>query len=979
MYMLDPTWLPFNNLMLNHIYNVLLICNDYDRFLLEEDGRVEEELYIEYSQLRLSNPPKITHASSGEEAMKLIQERSFELVITMLDLGPESVEHLAQMIKEYVPKMPIIALSPSPSHHRNKLIKGSESIAIDYFFYWQGDPTIFLAMIKLVEDSMNLEHDTKEADVQLIILVEDSVGFYSTYLPLMYTCLIQQNRSSILEALNSWGRTLRMRGRPKIALARTYEEAWEMYNTYRHNVLGVITDVAYNRDGQHDHQAGFYLAQMIRQLDPTKPILIQSSDDSAQQRALKEHYHYISKQSYALFSQLEEYMAQEYGFGPFYFRDPATMESIAHITTMRELQETLPTIPSESFEHHCKGDDFSRWLRAQSLYQLAAQVKTLQIPHDGDAPTVQKKLVDIIRNYRFERTKGVIAQFSRTTFDETLFFSRIGQGSLGGKGRGLAFINLVLRSTSIMSKYKDIHLSIPRTIVIATDQFTSFVEKYNFLEIASSDISDEDLLALFLASDLNEELTKHLRHIIKVIDLPLSVRSSSLLEDSHYQPFAGVYETVMIPNTGDESVRVKQLSDAIKTVWASTYFKKAKEYLAATGYMLADEKMAIIIQQIVGRQYDSYWFPNASGVGRSLNYYPPSGEKPEDGVGMICFGFGKAVVDNGSATRFSPSHPKRSGQFMGGKNSFSQQTFYALELDKGYHPQQIGELDNLTLLDVEKAQQFPESLRYIGSTIDPVSGTYDESVRAQGSKVITFNGMLRYDAFPVASIVKDILEIGKEAMGRPVEIEFAVQLDQSSSNKPEFSLLQIRPIALGREESDVAMSDEDRQKALIHSHIVLGNGNLTTIKDIVYVKFDSFDPANMVKMALELENINDKMVASETDYILLVAGRLGSSDPWLGIPVAWSQISRSKVIVETGLKGFQVEPSQGTHFFQNLTSLGSLYLTINPEFGSGFLDMDALKHLQIVQESEHIIHAQADNHFIVKVNGFLGEGVILHT
>ncbi|MFA7128534.1 MAG: PEP/pyruvate-binding domain-containing protein, partial [Sphaerochaeta sp.] len=555
MYKLDPTWLPFSNLMLKHIYNVLLICSDYDRFLLEEDGRVEEELYIEYTQLGLNNPPKITHTNSGEEALQLLSKRTFDLVITMLDLGSEPVEQLATAIKEINSDMPIIVLSPSSSHRRNKLIKGSDCQAIDYFFYWQGDPTIFLAMIKLVEDRMNIDHDTKEADVQVIILVEDSIRFYSSYLPMMYTCLIEQNRSSILEALNNWGKTLRMRGRPKIVLARTYEEAENLYNTYRHNILGVITDLSYLHEGKQDAQAGLKLCQMIIAKDPEIPVLIQSTDNSIKEQVEEWNASYIWKLSSTLLSELNRFMNTHFGFGPFIFRDPKTFKEIARAETMRDLQRLLPSIPSESFDYHCRRNEFSRWLRAQSLYVLAAKIKDLQIPEQGNASEIQQQLIDIIRNYRSERTKGVIAQFSRNNYDETLFFSRTGNGSLGGKGRGLAFIDMELRSSGILEKYPDVYLSIPRTVVITTDQFTQFLEENDLGDIVVGDLPDEILLKIFLSKPLNSELLLNLAEIVQVIRQPISVRSSSLLEDSHFQPFAGVYETCMIPNTGSDSQR----------------------------------------------------------------------------------------------------------------------------------------------------------------------------------------------------------------------------------------------------------------------------------------------------------------------------------------------------------------------------------------------------------------------------------------
>ncbi|WP_050805808.1 PEP/pyruvate-binding domain-containing protein [Sphaerochaeta pleomorpha] len=976
MYKLDPTWLPFSNLMLRHIYNVLLICSDYDRFLLEEDGRVEEELYLEYTQLGLNNPPKITHTNTGEEALQLLKERKFDLVITMLDLGSDPVEQLAFDIKAIQSDMPIIVLSPSSSHRRNKTIKGALCPAIDYFFYWQGDPTIFLAMIKLVEDSMNVEHDTQEADVQVIILVEDSIRFYSSYLPLMYTCLIQQNRSSILEALNNWGKTLRMRGRPKIVLARTYEEAIGLYTKYKHNILGVITDMSYSREGKQDTEAGLELSRTIFFDNPEIPILIQSTDLTLREECENLGVSFIWKLSPTLLAELNKFMNIQFGFGPFIFRDPTTFKELARAETMRDLQRMLPSIPPDSFAFHCRRNEFSRWLRAQSLYVLASKIKGLQIPEKGDSGEVQQQLIEIIRSYRTERTKGVIAQFSRNNYDETLFFSRIGSGSLGGKGRGLAFIDMELRSSGILDKYPNIYLSIPRTVVVTTDQFSQFLEDNALTDIISSEMPDNNLLKIFLSKPLSSELVLNLSEIIQVIRQPISVRSSSLLEDSHFQPFAGVYETCMIPNCGNDKQRLDELCDAIRCVWASTFFRRAKEYLKATDHMMEDEKMAVVIQQVIGSEHGSYWYPNISGVARSLNYYPIGGEKPEDGVGMLSFGFGKSVVDNGSVFRFSPTHPKRPVQFLGGTQSSAQNNFYALNLNTGYHPLEKDGPENLELLDLEEAEKHPESLRYIASTYDRETGSLTESIRSVGHKVITFNGILKYDAFPLASIVKDILELGTHAMSTPIEIEFAVNLNRKAPKKPEFSLLQIRPIAQGNEENDVQISDMERKESIVYSNVIMGNGKITDIKDLIYIKQETFDPAKMHAMALELDMLNANMVLEEKDYALIVAGRLGSCDPWLGIPVSWSQISRSRVIVETGFPGFQVEPSQGTHFFQNMTSLGCIYMTVNPSYKAGKLDFEKLKDYPVFEQTNHFLHIRTEKPLTIKVNGFKGEGVL---
>lgn len=975
MYKLDQTWLPFSNLMLKHIYNILLICSDYDRFLIEEDGRVEEELFLEYTQLGLTNPPKITHAASPAEAVELLEERKFDLVITMLDLGTEHVEELATQIKELKPDMPVVVLSPSPAHRRNKLIKGSTNSAIDYFFYWQGNPGIFLAMAKLIEDRMNLDHDTAEADVQVIILVEDSVRFYSSFLPLMYTCLIQQNRSSILEALNNWGRTLRMRGRPKILLARTYEDAVSMYETYRHNILGIITDVSYSRDGEDDPEAGIKLCHLVHSKDPDLPVLVQSTKESYRDMAYEEGAAFIWKLSSSLLTDLHKYLVANYGFGPFIFRNPESGEEIARAETMRDLQRLLPEIPNDSFISHARRNDFSRWLRAKSLYVLAAKIKPLKEKDFASPEIFQEKMGEIIRTYRTERTKGIITQFNRNNYDETLFFCRIGSGSLGGKGRGLAFIDMELRASDIMEKYPNVYLSIPRTVVIATDLFTQFIEQNQLQEVAFADLADEHLLRVFLSRPLPDELSKDLEEILKVIHQPITVRSSSLLEDSHFQPFAGVYETCMIPNQGNDAQRLAELGNAVKCVWASTYFRRAKEYLRATDHMLEEEKMAVVIQQVIGSEHGDYWYPNISGVARSLNYYPLGGETPEDGVGMLSFGFGKSVVDNGSAFRFSPKHPRRPVQFLGGTESSSQTHFYGLRLGTGYHPLEDTP-ENLELLPLSEAEAHPDSLRYVASTYETETGQLSESIRAVGRKVITFNGILKYDAFPLAAIVRDILLLGTEAMSTPIEIEFAVNLNKKAPKKPEFSLLQIRPIVEGNEESDITIEDAMKERAFVYSHQVMGNGKINTIHDIIYLKTDKFNPAYTAEMAAELDKLNAPMVLNQVDYALIVAGRLGSCDPWLGIPVSWSQISRAQVIVETGLPNFQVEPSQGTHFFQNLTSLGNIYMTVNPSYNDGLCDFSALDQLPLVQEKEFFRHVHTELPLEIRVNGFKSEGVI---
>ena len=969
MYLLDQTWLPFSNLMLKHVYNVLLICSDYDRFMLEEDGRVEEELYQEYTALGLSNPPKISHTNSEEAALKLIDELSFDLVITMLDLGSERVEALAEAIKIKRPWMPVIALSPSPDHRKVKVLKGENCPYIDYLFYWQGNASLFLAMVKLVEDRMNVEHDTSVADVQVIILVEDSVRFISSYLPQMYTCLINQNRVSILEALNDWGRTLRMRGRPKILLARTYEEAWNLYCAYKDNILGVITDVTFP-SSQGREGSGLRLASAIREESKDVPILIQSTEKENKADADALGADFIWKFSDTLLQDLEAHFLKNYNFGSFIFIDPESGQEIARADTMKAVQEILKTLPLASFRYHSKRNDFSRWLRSQSLYALASKIKNINLDSGRSDEEVRDLLYETIKTYRAERTRGVIADFSITSYDETMLFTRIGKGSLGGKGRGLAFLAMEMKASGIMDRYPSVYLSIPRTVVISTELFSEFMEMNGLSSLYFRSMSDSEILSLFLSSRIPIRLTNALKDVLSIIHKPISVRSSSLLEDSHFQPFAGVYQTSMIPNTGSDEKRLSDLEKAVKTVWASTYFDCAKEYLKRTYHSLEEEKMAVILQQITGSEHDGYWYPNVSGVARSLNYYPVPGQKAEDGVGMLAFGFGKIIVDEGTALRFCPARPKAPSSASLTSEASSQDMLYALDMNAQFDP--LKDSDNLISIPLqEEASRSPKALRGIASTLDLTTGQLSESPRAKGERMITFNGILKYDMLPLASIIDDILKLGTEAMAEPVEIEFAINTEHA--DRPDFSILQIRPISGNEAYMDVSITDDDRRNALIYATKVMGNGSADSIHDIITIKPEVFKASEMTEMAGELEIMNK---AIEGEYVLIAAGRLGSSDRWLGIPCTWSQISKAHVIVETGLREIQAEPSQGTHFFQNMTSLGCLYLTINPMYGDGIFDYEAISRLEKVEETRHFLHVRSSNELTIKANGLSGEAII---
>lgn len=960
MYLLDETWLPFSNLMLKHIYNVLLICSDYDRFTLEEDGRVEEELYKEYTQLGLSNPPKISHTNNPDEALSMINRLNFDLVITMLDLESNKVEKLAEEIKKIKYSMPIIALSPSPDHRKARVLKGENCPYIDYLFYWQGNASLFLAMIKLIEDRMNIEHDTKEADVQVIILVEDSVRFISSYLPQMYTCLIQQNRSSILEALNEWGKTLRMRGRPKIVLARTYKEASDLFYRYRENILGVIADVSFPSE-KGKEKAGIELLKEIKNVDKEIPVLIQSRDIRYKEEAEENGADFLYKLSETLLQDLSDHFIKRYNFGPFNVIDPDTGKSVATADTMRGVQNLIKTMDIRSFVYHSRRNDFSRWLRAQSLYRLAGMIKGINLNDRESAEETREKLYRTIRDYRLRRARGVIAEFSLSRYDETLHFSRIGKGSMGGKGRGLAFLSLEMLSSSLAEKYDSVNLSIPRTVVITTELFDTFMEENNLKGLQFCEESDEDILRLFLSKKIPCELKEDLVEILKVTTDPLSIRSSSLLEDSHFHPFAGVYETCMLSNRGSFSSRLEALEMAIKTVWASTYFSRARVYLKSTDHTLEEEKMAVIIQQITGSAHSSLFFPSISGVARSLNYYPAPGQEMEDGVGLLSFGFGKMIVDEGTGFRFCPAKPKKPSMNLSGTEISPQSFFYALDLSGTFDP--ASDIDNLKRIKIEEAyEKYPEALKNIASSFDP-SGFMRECVDKNSVNMLTFNGILKYGSLPLAKIVNDTLKLGEKAMAEPVEIEFAVN---TQSEKPEFTILQLRPISELTKESSIEVREEEKEGAIIFSDMVMGNGSIENIRDIVTIDPHLFKAKDMAMMASELRHFNSKI---GSDYILITAGRLGSSDPWLGIPCSWSDISNARVIAEASVADVAAEPSQGTHFFQNMTSLGAIYLTVQGKLGRSFVNFKKLESMNVIERSSHFMHIKSDEPLIVKADG----------
>jgi CheY-like chemotaxis protein len=972
---------PFKQLMANRIGDILLVCSEYDKFMLEEDGRIDELLFQEYVSLNLRYPPKFTQASTAQEAFRQLEKRSFDLVITMLNIGDINAIELAGKIKQTYPSKPIIVLTPISTRETMIKLRNTDMSAIDYVFSWQGNPNILLAMVKLIEDRMNVAYDVNTVGVQTIILVEDSVRYYSSYLPMIYRTLFRQARCLMTEGLNEWQQTMRMRGRPKILLARTFEEALQLYNTYKHNLLGIISDITYKMGGVIDRQAGLKLCEYIRQESSELPILLQSSHGENQKDAEKYRASFIHKQSKTLLKELKEYIRTNYGFGDFVFRDPKTLEPIMRAHDLWDLQHRILEIPNDSFEFHVKNNDFSKWLKARALFTLANYLRPKQLSDFGGIQQGKEFIVNAIKQFRIQESRGTIAEFQRERFDEISFFSRIGSGSLGGKGRGLAFIDLQIKRKRLSHKYPGVVITIPRTVVLTTQVFDDFMEENNLYDLALAEHSDEELLEAFLNARLSNRIKQDLAAIISVMTNPIAIRSSSLLEDSHYQPFAGIYDTFMLPNNHENfQHRFEDISNAVKCVYASTYYKRSKDYMRATGNMVEEEKMAVVIQEVTGKIYENLCYPNISGVARSLNFYPIENEKPTDGIVNIAFGLGKTVVDGGISLRFSPAFPKKVMQLSNIDSAIkeTQKEFFAIDMTPDSFRAREEDGGCVKAFDISEAEDHG-SLKYIASTYDFQNHVLRDGTSYSGRRVITFASILKYDMFPLADILKDLLEMGQGAINTPIEIEFAVNLDTGKNKPAVFSFLQIRPIVAGSEHEEIDIPEELPAETLIFSNKAMGNGMYDKLHDIVYVKPETFNPAHTKVIAKMIGEINERFDREQKGFVMVVPGRLGSRDPWLGIPIAWSQISNARVIVEMGLANFRVDPSQGTHFFQNMTSLQNAYLTINPFIKDGIFNLEYLQSMEAAFENEYLRQIHFEEALCVRIDGRTSRGLISFT
>jgi len=970
----------FQRLMHFKIRDILLVASLYDNYLFEEDGRLYELIRQEFQVLNLSQPPEITHVTSAAEAIDLLQsEDHFDLIITTLHIEEMNVVRFAQKVRQSGIEVPIVLLAYD-NRERRELVSNYDTSIFERIFIWQGDYRLLIAIIKHIEDRRNVESDTLSVGLQSIILIEDNVSFYSSYLPIIYTEIHLQSQRLISEGLNLSHRFLRMRARPKILLCTSYEEALAYFEQYQDFILGIISDVNFKHNGVKDPEGGFTFAKMVRSLHEDIPILLQSSNAEFAEKAREIGVAFLQKGSPRLLHELRKFMMDHFGFGDFVFRAPDGRE-VGRATNLKTLEEQLHHVPDESLLFHAKRNHYSNWLKARTEFWLAHQLRPRKVSDFASVADLRSELIRSLHQYQEVRQRGVITEFSRETFDPANSFARIGSGSLGGKGRGLGFINTLINSYNLRNKYPDVEIAVPSAIVVATDVFDRFLGENQMESFALSSSDEEEVKRRFLdAPRFPPDVKSRLRDFLEIMREPLAVRSSSLLEDSQYQPFAGVYQTFMIPNNDpDIEVRLSELLRSIKLVFASTFSKRAKDYMKATSYRLEEEKMAVIIQKMVGARHHDRFYPAFAGVAKSYNFYPVPPQKSTDGIVQVALGLGKTVVDGGNAVRFSPRYPRHLLQFFSTLETIrnAQQDFLALNLARGRDGTAMDSPEAFVeQYDLTKAEE-DQTLYYVGSTYSPENESVYDGVSREGKRVVTFAPILKHGIFPLAEILELILDMGTWGMGTQVEIEFAVNMTVPPGTPKEFALLQIRPLVLSLEMEELDVDSVGQEDLICQSQQVLGNGVIRDIHDIIVVDIQQFDRARSKDVGAEVSMFNTDLIARKRPYVLIGVGRWGSLDPWLGIPVTWDQIAGASVIVESGFKDFNVTPSQGSHFFQNITSFRIGYFTVNSFTSLGYIDWDWLRQQPAAEELRFTRHLQFDEPIVAKINGRKNIGIIL--
>lgn len=972
----------FTQLMTRKVRRILLVCNNYDSFALEEDGHIEDQIAREYEELTLSNPPSVTRVESTIEALELAgRGEKFDMVITMYNVGEVDVFEFSRRMKEFSPDTPIVLIAAFSKEIYRKIAEKSAS-CIDYFFCWNNSADLIIAIVKLLEDKLNADHDILEGGVRAILLVEDSVLFYSTYLPMLYKLVLQQNRESLKECLNEQQQTMRKRSRPKILMATNYTDAVNLYERYKENILGVISDVGFvihKDDKEEKMDAGIDLCRKIKQDNRKMPFLMQSSQESMREIANQLGVGFVMKKSKILNHEIADYISHEFGFGDFVVTDRKTGKEYCRAKDLYQMERIMDEIPDEEMRRIDNNNYLSKWLLARGIFSLAKEFQQITLNPGTDIDQARERFKHLIHDYRIGQGLGVVAQFNPETYNDTIWFSKMGSGALGGKARGLAFLNHILQKYDLYDKWEDIKVMVPRTVVITTEYFDRFIRENGLKYVINSEITDSELLSEFAASTLPQDLTNQLRVFIHHVKKPLAIRSSSLLEDSYYQPFAGVYSTYMIPQTDNEDQQLRLLSKAIKSVYASVFFGASRAYITAAGHVISEEKMSIVLEEICGSEDGGYFFPTFSGVARSVNFYPIGHEKAEDGIVKLAFGLGKAVVDGDQVLRFSPKYPKHVLQTSTPDLTMreTQQSMFAMDVRPDKFKTSIDDSVNLERINISECLKFRNFAR-VASTWDYENMRIVDNVSAKGPKCVTFAHILKYGTFPLPQIIRELLEIASKEIKCGVEIEFAANMDVADGQKQIFNVLQIRPISVDSRNAEVNWEKIDTTGAMLQSGSALGTGWINGVKDVVYLKAGNFDTLKTREMASEITAINARMREEDRDYVLIGFGRWGSSIPSLGVPVKWSDISEAKVIVEAALDNFRIDPSQGTHFFQNLTSFNVGYINVNSFDRMGdSLDFKMLDSMPAVEETEFVRHVRFDSDLSICIDGREGKAVII--
>jgi len=959
----------FHELMAKKVSNILLVSSPYDAFILDEEGRLAQRIILEYRGLNLSRPPRIHWAATARDAIVQLKETWFDFVITTPRVSDMSVEKFSRLLKERYPNLPVYLLSHSASNTYIDQLKAQKT-DVDKLLVWSGNADLLLALIKNQEDCWNINRDIDLANVRVIIFVEDSPYYFSYILPLLYKEVVSQTQYVMEDSLNEDDRLLRMRARPKILVAETYEEAEALYEQYQPYVLSVLSDVCLPLNGRSNAEAGVKLLSMIKKTTPDIPLLMLSSEEQNRKKAAHAKAAFINKNSAMLYSDIHRFFAEHLGFGDFIFRIPDGLE-IKRAANLREMELALTDIPESSFKYHASHNHFSTWLMARSEIHLATQLRPVNISQFDSYDEMKIHLINILRARRTGRQRGVITDFHSGVYDATIDFVKIGNGSLGGKARGLAFMTTQLRDAAQLHKnFPGVDIYIPKTVVITTEGFDAFIDKNDLSDFSGTDLSDVDICTRFLEADFPRWLHNDVTRFLTDNTNPLAVRSSSLLEDAYFQPYAGIYRTYMIPNSNTLlTARVEQLVQTIKLIYASTFLKIPRAFAKSTQHRTEDEKMAVVIQDLAGHTYQKYFYPYLSGVVQSYNFYPVAPMKADEGIAHIALGLGKIVMDGGNALRFSPRYPKLLPQFSTVEDILknAQRFFYALKLED--FPLDFVSREDATLekLNIDEASDHP-AVRYMASTFEPQDNRIRSGWQPNGYPVITFARMLTHNDFPLPEILIQLLELGQQGMGGPVEIEFCVDPAPATGYNPSLALVQIRPMAIGGHKLQVRITESDCERAALFCHQALGSSRSKQIYDIVFVKPDDFDTSRTMEMVTEIGRINTLLENEGRKYLLVGPGRWGSSDRWLGIPVSWNEISGVDAMVETTIAGLNADPSQGSHFFHNITSSGIGYLTIRPE-QNGVIDWDWFKQFPAQDESAFIRHIRLEKAAVLKIDG----------